>query len=540
MRWALRGIVLIIAVIAADALSGGRGPAVPSPAAADGEVPPGWVLAGYQNTYYTYYETEQVGTQTVTYYLYMEPYQDRVVYTQETRLSAITWYSQPTSSYGKYLTYRSSCWLNPYYPWDMQCAWTTQYVVDQYYTGAQQYWYTTVNVPQVVTDYRAVYGSVQVPVYQQVQRTGVCSVPIYQFVGGSGAVTVNSDGTFTMWVPQASCVYSPYTRTWTEVVPQVVYGGQACRSKLNASLSSSTGTEPVYVYTSSTWSVATSWVYQCQTIYVPTWAWQGTVDCSYHAGSCPQVGYAVSYSYYSPDGLVRYDRYEYHPACHECFVTCTEQVYRLVNQPQTDCRYMPYDYLQQSVSGYWTTNTRYSYSEQRWYTQQCWDTYALSTTSTTRSERVDRYVANTSWQQMTLQMPALPDAQIGVNPGTVGLTGLRSWFWVENVGAPETTGPNGVRVRLVPSYYEWDFNGDGYTDLVTSSPGRRYPLFESDVGYTYERSSLGQPGQKYNVGLTVHYNLQINVGQGWQTVGEITQQRVRPYPVQQLQSVVGQ
>lgn len=539
MRCACRSALLAAVALLAAALSGGSSQVWAPPASADSHLPAGWVLAGYQNTYYTYYETQQVGMTTVTHYLYSEPYQDRVVYTQETRLSAVTWYSQLTSSYGKYLTYRTYCWLNPYYPWDMQCSWTTQYVEDRYYTGAQQYWYTTVNVPQVVTDYRPVYGSVQVPVYQRVQRTGVCSVPIYQFVGGEGAVTINGDGTFTMWVPQASCVYSPYTNTWTEVVPQVVYSGQSCRSRLNASLSSSTSLEPVYVYTSDTWGVVTSYQYQCYTIYVPSWAWRGTVDCSYHAGSCPASGYSLSYTYFSADGLWRYDRYEQHPPCPHCWVTCIEQVYQLVNQPQTECRNMPYDYLQEYVSGYWTNNTRYSYSEQRWYTQQCWDTYALSTTGTPRSEVVDRYVPSTSWQQMTLQMPALPDLQIGVNPGGVGLTGFRSWFWVENVGSSEATGPNGVRVRLVPSYYEWDFDGDGDVDLSTTSPGQRYPV-PSDVGHVYERSSLGQPGQKYNVRLTAYYDLQIDFGQGWQTVGRVPQQRVRPYPVQQLQSVIGQ
>jgi hypothetical protein len=90
--------------------------------------------------------------------------------------------------------------------------------------------------PYVVTDYRPVYGSVQVPVYQRVQRTGVCSVPVYQFVGGDGAVTFNGDGTFTMWIPQSSCVYSPYINYYQQATVQTVYTGQSCRQQLNARL----------------------------------------------------------------------------------------------------------------------------------------------------------------------------------------------------------------------------------------------------------------------------------------------------------------
>jgi hypothetical protein len=510
-----------------------------TPSVAHADSPPagsGWVLAGYQNYYYTYYITEQVGATTVTQFLYWEPYQDRVVYTQETRLSAITWYSQPTGSYTRLLTYRSYCWLNPYYPWDMQCSWASEWRTDQYYQPAQQYWYTTVNVPSVVTDYRPVYGSVQVPVYQRVQRTGVCSVPVYQFVGGDGAVTVNGDGTFTMWVPQASCVYSPYTNYYSQVTPQTVYTGQSCRQKLNASLSQSTSYESVYVWTSITYGVVSGSRYQCQTIYVPTWAWAGSYSCNYEVGCEPE--WSRFYVWYSPDGLTRYERSEYHPACPNCWVYCTTTIYSLVNQPQTDCRWMPYDWIQEYWNGSYYQNTRYSYGEQRSYTTQCWDTYALTTASTTRSEWVDRHVPNTSWQRMTLQMPAMPDVQIGVNPGAVGMTGLASWFWVENAGVSESQGPNGVRVRLTPARYDWDFNGDGVTDLSTASAGQPYPI-PSDVRYTYERSSASQPGQAYGIRLTVVYDLQVDAGQGYQRVGQVTQERTRLYPVQQLQSSLG-
>ena len=502
-----------------------------------GDSPPpgsGWVLAGYENHYYTYYVTERVGTTTYSQLLYMEPYQDRVVYSQETRLSAITWYSRQYYSYTKLLSYRSYCYLNPYYPWDMQCTWTSEYRTDTYYTPDQQYWYTTVNVPSVQTDYRPVYGSAQLPVYRRVAKTGVCSVPVYQFVGGEGSVVMNGDGTFTMWVPQSSCLYSPYTYYWSEAQPQVVRTGQACRQKLNASLGQSTSYESVYVWTSITYGVVSSQRHQCQTIYVPQWQYSHSYDCTYEVGCEP--AWSRTTVWYSPDGLLRYTRTENHPSCPNCWVYCTTVVERLVSVPQTDCRYMPYDYIQQYQTGEYRQNTRYNYSEQRWYSQQCWDTYALTTASIPRSEMVDRYVPSTSWQQMTLQMPALPDVVLGVNPG-IGLTGLSSWFWVEAQGA-EAQGPNGIRVRLVPSRYEWDFDGDGQVDLSTTSPGRRYPV-PSDVQHTYERSSLQKPGQQYQVKVRVYFDLQLDAGQGYNTVGVISQERVKPYPVQQLQGVIG-
>ncbi len=534
----------VLLAAAAGALAPGHRDGAPP--AAYGNSPPagsGWVLAGYQNHYYTYYVTEQVGTTTVTQYLYSVP-QDRVVYSPETRLSAITWYSQPTWSYTRLLTYRSSCWLNPYYPWDMQCYWMSEWRTDQYYQPAQQYWYTTVNVPTVVTDYVPVYGSVQVPVYQRVPRTGVCALPVYRFVGGSGTVIVNGDGTFTMWVPQSSCVYSPYTNVYQQVTPQAVYTGQSCGQQLNAALIQSTSQQTVFVWTSITYGVATGYRYQCQTIYVPTWTLVGSSGCGqYVIPECQGEWRRVIGEYYSPDGLVRYVRSEYHPACvapnYNCIVYCIDDVYRLTNQPQWDCRNMPYDWIQMYQAGENRQNTSYSYSEHRWYTTRCWHTLALTTSSALQNELVDRYVPSTGWQQMTFRMPSMPDARIGINPGAVGLTGLASWFWVENVAPSESVAPNGIRARLVPVRYDWDFNGDGQLDLSTTSPGRPYPQ-PSDVAYTYQRSSLSQRERAYRVQVMVVYELQVDAGDGYRTVGEMAQERMRLYPVQQLQSALGE
>jgi hypothetical protein len=527
------GIVVgVVGVDMADVRQGIPG------AHADSSPGAGWVLAGYQNYYYTYYVTEQVGTTTVSQYLYHEPYRDEVIYFSGTALVSITWGFRLANSYTKLLTYRSSCWLNPYYPWDTQCSWVSEYRTDQYWEAYQQYNYATVNEPYVLTYYRPVYGSVQVPVYQRVQRTGVCSVPIYQFVGGDGAVTFNGDGTFTMWIPQSSCVYSPFINYYQQATVQTVYTGQSCRQQLNARLEMSTASRTYYVSTTITYGVQSGQRYQCQTIYWPTWVYWGSRDCSYSAGWCPSQGYWEYSTYYSADGLWRYDRSAYHHPCPSCWVSCTDQIYYKTNQPVTDCRYMPYDWIQEYRSGGYYTDTFFNYYERRWYTTQCWNTYALAATSITQSEWVDRYVPSTSWQQMTLRLPAMPDVQIGVNPGAAGLTGLASWFWVENNGISESQGPNGIRVRVIPARYDWDFNGDDVTDLSTTSPGQPYPI-PSDVRYTYQRSSASQPGHAYRVRLTAVYDLQVDVGQGYQTVGQIAQERIRLYPVQQLQSSLG-
>lgn len=506
------------------------------------DTPPnsGWVLSGFQNQYYTYDQVELVGYQTYTQYLYMQPVQDRVVYTPEQRLLSRVWQSQLTSRYPYTITL-ASCAYAYEPPWPLQCSYTTMSVVRENYTPVQVDYYGTVQVPQVITDYVPVYGSIQVPVYRTVQRTGVCTLPVYTYTGSTGQVALNPDGTVTMWVPQTTCVPEAVTQTYQVVNPQVVPGPRQCRQQLQVTLNTQTTSQTVNVYTYHDWRVERH--YYCSPIKVCSWTTHDS-DCSYDAGWCPQVGFTTETSGQSPDGLYRWTRTEYHPPCPDCHVTCTLHEEWLVCWEQQECGNY-YDTAVEYVLTAPYTNTYYNYFESRSSITQCWDTYVLQGVPVTMSSTYTVYRPVRRWNLVNLPVPSFPQVNIGINPGTVGLTGLPSWFWVEGVSSREAVGPNNIRTRIVPSHYQWDFNGDGVVDLVTTSAGRPYP-YASDIQYTYQRSSLSQTGRTsaglpaYIVGLEVVYRLQVSMDSGWQDLGYITQRVTRPYPVQQLQSVVGQ
>lgn len=163
-----------------------------------------------------------------------------------------------------------------------------------------------------------------------------------------------------------------------------------------------------------------------------------------------------------------------------------------------------------------------------------------------------------------------PAPVIGVNP-QLGLTGLKSFFWLENytddmrlsrtVSVACQIGEwRGVSARIDAwvARYHWSF-GDGWgMDSVT--PGAPWPEWESEIYHVYERSSLQQPGQKYLVRVWAYWqgsftvtaereNCTPNAG-GGQTctterrnfgpysLGEIAVIGRLPYPVQQAQSVI--
>ena len=84
------------------------------------------------------------------------------------------------------------------------------------------------------------------------------------------------------------------------------------------------------------------------------------------------------------------------------------------------------------------------------------------------------------WAHVSLPSPAL-----AINPATVGITQLASWFWVTGVGGAVTVTAaiNGysVTTTATPVAYQWNF-GDGSTD-TSQTPGS-----ESDpsVTHTYD------------------------------------------------------
>ncbi len=140
-------------------------------------------------------------------------------------------------------------------------------------------------------------------------------------------------------------------------------------------------------------------------------------------------------------------------------------------------------------------------------------------------------------QELLDQVP-VPDVAISANPD-LGLVALPSWFWIEGyngapINASSSLGGVTVDVEITPQQYNWDF-GDGGT-LQTTSPGQPYPA-ESDVQYTYQRSSL-QAGS-YTVTVEITFSARYKVhGGAWESLAAITRSFSDDYPVQQLQAVL--
>lgn len=138
-----------------------------------------------------------------------------------------------------------------------------------------------------------------------------------------------------------------------------------------------------------------------------------------------------------------------------------------------------------------------------------------------------------------LEQVPMPPIRLAVNPAT-GLVALRSWFWVEGYdGAPirhaATLAAVTVEVELTPTGYSWDFgNGESHR---TTSLGQAYPR-ESDIGMTYERSSLQTTGG-YPVAMAVSFSVRFRVNAGaWQSLPPVSRAFATLYPVQQVQAVL--
>jgi len=164
-----------------------------------------------------------------------------------------------------------------------------------------------------------------------------------------------------------------------------------------------------------------------------------------------------------------------------------------------------------------------------------------------------------------------PRPQVEANPG-LGLTGLVSYFWIANysddmrLSASTSVSCSVGEWRAVSAQvsawatgYLWDF-GDGHR-MRSTTPGAPWPAWLSEIQHTYERSSLQQPGQKYQVRVWAFWRGSFTLqaerercvpreggGQECTTerrtfgpydLGETYLVGRLPYPVQQSQSVIG-
>ena len=135
------------------------------------------------------------------------------------------------------------------------------------------------------------------------------------------------------------------------------------------------------------------------------------------------------------------------------------------------------------------------------------------------------------WAHVSLPSPAL-----AINPATVGITQLPSWFWVTGVGGAVTVTAtiNGysVTTTATPVAYQWNF-GDGSTD-TSQTPGSE---FDPSVTHTYDYKGT------YIVSLLVDYTGTFSYagagGTGTESLGNYVEPGTSaPYVVQEVRSVL--
>ena len=128
-----------------------------------------------------------------------------------------------------------------------------------------------------------------------------------------------------------------------------------------------------------------------------------------------------------------------------------------------------------------------------------------------------------------------PEPRIQVAPEHVGLTGLDSYFWLEEpapIRASAGVGGLIVTAEARPVQYVWDF-GDG-NDKVTSHPGRPWTKDRpGDISHLYETRG------RYELVLDQIWEArwQINGG-AWETIGFFSNSGGRPYPVREVVPVL--
>lgn len=122
--------------------------------------------------------------------------------------------------------------------------------------------------------------------------------------------------------------------------------------------------------------------------------------------------------------------------------------------------------------------------------------------------------------------------QLAVAPGRVGLTGLKSYFWLQSplhpITATATVAGFSVTAQAVPYRYDWSFgDGDG---LATRDPGRPWSRSHpGTIGHLYETSG------HYEVSVAVRWVARWRIGGGpWRPLGYFTTSDDQGYPVRQV------
>ena len=129
-----------------------------------------------------------------------------------------------------------------------------------------------------------------------------------------------------------------------------------------------------------------------------------------------------------------------------------------------------------------------------------------------------------------MRLAEWPELQVA--PRRVGLTGLRSFFWLDRRPRPVTARASlpgmVVTAYAAPERFTWDF-GEGAT-VTTDHIGRAWtPHRGGSVGHLYETRGT------YRVRVEVLWRAIWRVGEGpWQHLGYFTNGDEQSYPVRQM------
>lgn len=129
-----------------------------------------------------------------------------------------------------------------------------------------------------------------------------------------------------------------------------------------------------------------------------------------------------------------------------------------------------------------------------------------------------------------------PKPRLRFVPARRGLTGLPSYFWLENRPRPieARAGVGGITVtaQARPVQYVWDF-GDG-TDRATRGPGRRWTMKRpGNIRHTYEGKG------RYTVEVEVIWEARWRLGTGaWRHLGYFSNSSTRSYRVRSIVAVL--
>ena len=125
-----------------------------------------------------------------------------------------------------------------------------------------------------------------------------------------------------------------------------------------------------------------------------------------------------------------------------------------------------------------------------------------------------------------------PQPELEIAPGRIGLTGLRSFFWLAErprpIVATATAGATTVTAVAVPAGFVWSF-GDG-AERTTTTSGRAWRRGRpGSIGHMYQTEG------RYDLGVEVVWRAQWRIGTGpWQPLGSFSTSDSRPYPVREI------